>query len=88
MLLPFFYFFMFVADVKPHVDMLQQLRMADGITKWQMEWPLQGMWLVDVITDRQMVLPWANYLFYFEFWDAKQNLIPNVWQMVFANISI
>ena len=42
--------FMFVADVKPHVGMLQQLKMADAIAKWQMEWPQQGGWLVDVIT--------------------------------------
>ena len=33
---------MFVADVKPHIGMLQQLKMADVIAKWQMEWPLQG----------------------------------------------
>ena len=36
----------FVADVKPHCIyyyyMLQQLKMADVIAKWQMEWPLQG----------------------------------------------
>ena len=33
----------FVADVKPHFYyMLQQLKMADVIAKWQMEWPLQG----------------------------------------------
>ena len=27
-------------------------------------------------------------MFYFKFWDVKQNLIPYVWQMVFAYISI
>ena len=27
-------------------------------------------------------------LFQFKFWDVKQNLIPYVWQMVLANISI
>ena len=27
-------------------------------------------------------------LFYFQFWDVKQNLIPYVWQMVIANVSI
>ena len=25
---------------------------------------------------------------YFKFWDVKKNLIPNMWQMVFAYISI
>ena len=42
--------FMFMADVEPHIGMLKQLKMADVIAKWQMEWPLQGGWLVDVIT--------------------------------------
>ena len=27
-------------------------------------------------------------LFKFQFWDVKQNLIPYMWQMVFANVSI
>ena len=30
----------------------------------------------------------GSLLFYFKFWDVKQNLIPYVWQMVFAYISI
>ena len=31
----------------------------------------------------------TSYLFvYFEFWDGKQNFVPNVWQVVLANISI
>ena len=28
------------------------------------------------------------YLFSFYFWDGKQNFIPNVWQLVLANVSI
>ena len=27
-------------------------------------------------------------LFSFQFWDGKQNLVPNMWQIVFANVSI
>ena len=27
-------------------------------------------------------------LFSFQFWDEKQNLVPNMWQVVFANVSI
>ena len=27
-------------------------------------------------------------LFSFQFWDGKQNLVPNMWQVVFANVSI
>ena len=27
-------------------------------------------------------------LFRFQFWDGKQNFIPNVWQVVFANVSV
>ena len=28
------------------------------------------------------------YLFCFEFWDGKQNSVPNVWQIIFSNISV
>ena len=27
-------------------------------------------------------------LFSFQFWDGKQNLVPNMWQVVFANVPI
>ena len=46
-----------------------------------MEWPLQGdisMW--------QMLLP--RVLLQIEFWGVKQNLIPYVWQMELAYISV
>ena len=42
MLLPFLFYCTFVADVRPHIGILQQLKVADVIAKWQMEWPLQG----------------------------------------------
>ena len=42
MLLPFFFILVYVTDVKPHIDMLQQLKLADVFAKWQVEWPLQG----------------------------------------------
>ena len=32
--------------------------------------------------------PGSMILLQFKFWDVKQNLIPYMWQMVFANISI
>ena len=32
--------------------------------------------------------PGSMILLQFEFWNVKQNLIPYMWQMVFANISI
>ena len=54
MLLPFD----IVEDVKAHNCMMQHIIfMADVISKWQMEWPLQGglkYQLVDVITRWQM----------------------------------
>ena len=28
------------------------------------------------------------YLFIFKFWDCEQNSVPNVWEVVFPNISI
>ena len=44
-----------------HINcMLEHVILADVITKWQMEWPLQGGFkyqLVDVITKWQMELP-------------------------------
>ena len=50
----------YVEDVKPHNCMLQHVILADVITKWQMEWPLQGGFnyqLADVITKWQMEQP-------------------------------
>ena len=55
------FIFVFVADVEPHIGMLQQMKMtdviakwqmvvADVIARWQMVWPLLGGWLVGVIT--------------------------------------
>ena len=39
--------------------MLQQLKMADAIAKWQMEWPLQdGDWQM-LLPEGQMLLPWS-----------------------------
>ena len=65
---------------------------------WQMLLP-SGRWnghcrvgdglVADVITTRQMVLPWVSVFILVEnSLDVKQNLIPYVWQMVFANNSI
>ena len=28
------------------------------------------------------------YLFQFEFWDGEQNSVPNMWQIIFSNISV
>ena len=39
MLLLFFYLWQMVSHIS---CMLQHLKMADVIAKWQMEWPLQG----------------------------------------------
>ena len=35
-----------------------------------------------------MEWPLASVLFQSEFWGVKQNLIPYMWQMVFAYVSI
>ena len=44
-----------------------------------------------VVADVNASGRWKNHygqLLQFKFWGVKQNLIPNMWQMVFANISV
>ena len=37
---------------------------------------------------KALILWCRGALFSFQFWDGKQNLVPNMWQVVFANVSI
>ena len=74
-----------VEDVKPHLflNLLQQVW-------WLMLLP-GGRWNNHcrvTLSLWQMLLPWVLILFQFKFWGVKQNLIPNVRQMVLAYISI
>ena len=55
--------------------------------RWNGHYRVGGFKLADVIANWQMLLP-SVIIFYFKFWDVKQNLIPYMWQMVFAYISI
>ena len=47
--------------------------MADGI-------PMFLLWQMV-----QLIFLLIVGLFEFKFWDVKQNIIPNIWQMVFTN---
>ena len=49
--------------------------------------------VIIVLADVKAICGWCcmatvSIYFNFEFWDVKQNLIPNMWQMVLANVSI
>ena len=37
---------------------------------------------------KALMLRCRGALFSFQFWDRKQNLVPNVWQVLFVNVSI
>ena len=77
----------FVADRKTTCIVCYSIR------RWQMLLP-GGRWnshcrVVDVFNHNGR---WYSHgsmtLFNFQFWDVKQNLIPYVWQMVFASVSL
>ena len=40
------------------------------------------------MTSNAQMLKCRGVLFNFEFWGGKQNFVPNMWQVVFAQISI